>query len=69
MQIIEIFLVERWRGRGAAKAVDAALVAKAADRHALVWEHIHCENWPSLRTALAQGRSIIETEYFLPFGM
>src|SRR4029077_21288346 len=31
MQIIEIFLVERWRGRGAAKAVDAALVAKAAD--------------------------------------
>ena len=68
MLIIEIFLAERWRGRGAAKAVDTALVSRMADRYPMVWEHIHAGNSPSLRTALAQGRSIVETEYFFPFG-
>ena len=67
LYIFEIFLVERWRGRGAAKAIDAALVSQAASRYSLIWEHIYSENWPSLRVALAQGRSIIETEYFFPF--
>lgn len=67
LYIFEIFLVERWRGRGAAKAIDAALVSQAANRYSLIWEHIYSENWPSLRVALAQGRSVIETEYFFPY--
>ena len=67
LYIFEIFLAQRWHGKGAAKAMDTALVSKAADRYPLVWEHIHSENLPSLRVALAQGRLIIETEYFFPF--
>jgi hypothetical protein len=67
LYIFEIFLVERWRGKGAAKAVDAALVASAATSYPVVWEHIHSENWPSLRVAFAQGRSLVETEYFVPY--
>jgi hypothetical protein len=67
LYIIEIFLVQRWRGRGAARAMDAALISKAANRYALVWEHIYSENLSSLRVALAQGRSVIETEYFFPY--
>lgn len=68
LYIYEIFLVERWRGKGAAKAIDAALVSRLASRYVLVWENIHSENWPSLRVAFAQGRSVLETEYFLPYG-
>jgi len=67
MYIFELFLVERWRGRRAGRAIDAALVCPMAERYPVVWEHIHAGNLPSLRTALAQGRSIVETEYFLPF--
>jgi hypothetical protein len=67
LYIFEIFLVQRWRGRGAARAMDAALVSKAANRYSLVWEHINSENWPSLGVALAQRRSVIETEYFFPY--
>lgn len=67
LYIFEIFLVERWRGKGAAKAVDAALVASAASSYSIVWEHIHSENWPSLRLAFAQGRSVLETEYFFRY--
>jgi hypothetical protein len=67
LYIYEIFLVQRWRGRRAARAMDTALVSKAATRYSLVWEHIHSENWPSLRVALAQRRSVIETEYFFPY--
>jgi len=67
MYIIELFLVERWRGRRAGRAIDTALVSRMAEHYPVVWEHIHAGNLPSLRTALAQGRSIVETEYFLPF--
>jgi GNAT superfamily N-acetyltransferase len=67
LDIFDIFLAERWRGKGAARAMDAALVSKAASHHSLIWEHIHSENLPSLRVALGQGRSVIETEYFFPF--
>jgi hypothetical protein len=44
-------------------------IAKAAGGARILscWEHIHSENLPSLRVALGQGRSIIETEYFFPF--
>ena len=66
LYIFEIFLAQRWHGKGAAKAMDTALVSKAANRYPLVWEHIHSENLPSLRVALAQGRSVVETEYFFP---
>ena len=68
MYIFEILLVERWRGRGAAVAIDGALVSRLAGRYPFVWEHIHSENWPSLRVAEAQGRSILETDYFFPLG-
>lgn len=67
LYIYEIFLVERWRGKGVAKAIDAALVSNVANRYCLVWENIHSENWPSLRVALARGRSVLETEYFFPY--
>ena len=67
MYIIELFLVERWRGRRAARAIDTALVSRMGEHYPVVWEHIHAGNLPALRTALAQGRSIVETEYFLPF--
>lgn len=67
LYIFEIFLTERWRGRRVALALDAALVSHAARRFPLVWENIHAENWPSLRVALAQGRTIVETEYFIPW--
>jgi GNAT superfamily N-acetyltransferase len=67
LYIFDIFLEQRWRGRGAGRAIDAALVSKAANRYSLIWEHIHSGNLPSLRVALGQGRSIIETEYFFPF--
>jgi hypothetical protein len=67
LYILEIFLVERWRGKGAAKAIDAALVASAASSYSIVWEHIHSENWPSLRLAFSQGRSVLETEYFFRY--
>jgi len=67
LYIFEIFLVRRWRGRGAARAMDTVLLSKTANRYSLVWEHIHSENRPSLRVALVQGRSVIETEYFLRY--
>jgi hypothetical protein len=67
LYIFEIFLVQRWRSRGDARAMDTTLLSKTADRYSLVWEHIHSENWPSLRVALAQGRSVIETEYFFRY--
>jgi hypothetical protein len=67
LYIFEIFLAQRWRGRGAARAMDAALLSKTANRYSLVWEHVHSENRPSLGVALAQGRSVIETEYFFRY--
>jgi hypothetical protein len=68
LYIFEIFLAERWRGKGVATAIDAALVSSVARRYSLVWENIHCENCPSLRVALAQGRSVLDSEYFFRFG-
>ena len=67
LYIFEIFLVERWRGKGAAAGIDAALLARIAARSSLVWERIHAENTPSLRVALERGRAILETEYFFPY--
>lgn len=67
LYILEIFLAERWRGRGIARALDAALVSTVANRFPMIWEHIHSDNLPSLRVAQAQGRTAIETEYFFPF--
>lgn len=67
LHIFEIFLVERWRGRGAATAMEAALVSSLAGRYGFVWENIHSQNRPSLRVALAHGRSVLETEYFFPY--
>jgi hypothetical protein len=68
LYIFETFLVKRWRGRGAAVAIDAALVSSLAGRYCFVWENIHSENRPSLGVALARGRSVLETDYFFPFG-
>ncbi len=68
LYIYDIFLVGRWRGKGAAKAVDTAFVSSVASRYSLIWEHIHSANLPSLRVALSQGRPVLETEYFLPYG-
>ena len=67
LYIFEIFLVERWRGKGAAAGIDAALLARVATGSSLVWERIHAGNTPSLRVALSRGRSILETEYFFPY--
>lgn len=61
----EEFLAKEFRGRGLGLELQRALVARLDGDEVLLWGSIHATNEPSLRTALRNGRQIVQTHYFL----
>jgi hypothetical protein len=64
LYIKENFITERWRGKGLASWLQSVFLTQLRDRYEYVFGHIDAINQASLKTALACGREIIQTEYF-----
>ena len=62
--IKELFLTKRVRFRGLGKVMESLFLTNLKSSVDVVWGHIHRENEPSLRTALALGRMPLQQEYF-----
>lgn len=63
--MLDVFLSERWRGKGLAPAVQSTFLAGQRSGADTVWGHIHARNIPSLRTAQKLGRRPVQQEYFV----
>ena len=63
--MLDVFLAERWRGKGLASAVQCSFLAGQRSGADIVWGHIHAKNMPSLRTAQKLGRRPVQQEYFV----
>ncbi|MEC5182283.1 GNAT family N-acetyltransferase [Arthrobacter sp. CG_A4] len=63
--MLDLFLTDRWRGRGLAPAMQSAFLAGQNSGADTVWGHIHAGNMPSLRTAQKLGRRPVQQEYFI----
>ncbi|MET3950054.1 hypothetical protein [Arthrobacter sp. UYEF36] len=63
--MLEMFLTERWRGKGLAPAVESSFLAGQRSGADTVWGQIHAGNLPSLRTALKLRRRPVQQEYFV----
>ncbi len=66
-EVVELFLSPEAQGRGAAPALQRALIGQLPGGEVL-FGTIHGTNTPSLRTALRCGRRVIETWWFIPLG-
>ncbi|BCW66997.1 hypothetical protein NicSoilB4_17600 [Arthrobacter sp. NicSoilB4] len=63
--MLDVFLTERWRGKGLAPAIQSTFLAGQRSGADTVWGHIHAKNTPSLRTAQKMGRCPVQQEYFV----
>ncbi|MGE0173945.1 MAG: hypothetical protein AB7T49_14205 [Oligoflexales bacterium] len=66
LYIFELFLCKRLRGQKLARPLEAYFLRSLSNRFERVFGHIDDANQPSLRTAFSLGRSIIESEFFIP---
>ncbi len=65
--ILEEFIYEPWRGKGLAAFMQQGFHHLTSDRFETIWGTIDEKNIPSLKTALACGRTIREKEFFIGF--
>lgn len=63
--MVEMFLAERWRGKGLATAVESSFLAGQRSGADTVWGQIYAGNLPSLRTARRLRRRPVQQEYFV----
>ena len=66
LYVFELFLCARLRGKGLAVPLERSFLNSLSKRYPFVFGHIDHTNLPSLKTALAVGRRVIETEHFFP---
>lgn len=64
--IFEELLFKEFRGKGLAKKMQQLFHQKFPEEK-YIWGHILAENQPSLKTAMACGRKVLEKEVFFPF--
>ena len=61
----EILIYPEFKGRGLAKAMQRKFISELPDDFKLVWGTIDAQNFPSLKTAMSNGRKVIRYECFL----
>lgn len=61
----EIFIDEKWRGKGLAKAIQRKFLTLNAQDDDFIWGTIDDSNLPSYKTALSNGRKPIRYECFI----
>lgn len=61
----EIFMCEKWQGKGLAKSAQRKFVTEICSDDEFVWGTIYSENLPSYRTALANIRRPVRYECFI----
>lgn len=61
----EIFLQNKWKGKGLAKAIQRKFISKYAQGTQFIWGTIDSNNLPSYKTAYSNGRRPIRYENFI----
>lgn len=65
LYVFEKLLSEKLRGRGLSKFIESAFLVSLRPRFDWVWGYIYGRNFPSLKSALHQGRVPVEARYFV----
>lgn len=65
--IVEEILYDPFRGKGFGAYIQKAFTKKLKGRFSLLWGTISDLNYPSLKTALKNGRQVSEIDYFFEF--
>lgn len=64
MYFNEIFIDQKWKGKGLAKAIQRKFISITCKGHEYIWGTIDYSNHPSFKTALSNGRKPIRYECF-----